>query len=377
MNRKVYLDHAASTPLHSQVIQKLYSVLPIYANPSSLHSVGVKAKAEIDQASDTIAKCLNCEPDNLHYTSGATMSNNIVLQGFARKYEIGNFYFVTSELEHADIYLVEKNLFPKDMTCHIPCDNNGFLNLDVLETTLSKLYKQYKPVLLSVQWANNEMGVIQDMRQICDICHKYPNVFIHTDATQYIPYYPIDLSAIRIDALSMSAQKIGGLKGTGLLYLHKEDSISPLIYGDQGFIGGTENVPGIACLGEAFKCLDYSKNTSLSTKRDYLYENIKNCGELVGALDNRLPNNLNMIIDEVHGEEMVAFLDGYNIYVSSGSACSSHTDEPSHVIKALGYTDEQANSSIRFSLSDNISYEDLDYVSKVFKYGCEVLKNRG
>ena len=376
MEHSIYLDHAASTPLHPHVIQKLYSTLPLYANPSSMHTPGITTNSVIEDTSDIIAKCLNCDSNNLYYTSGATMSNNVAIQGFARKCEIGNFYFVTSELEHDDIYLIEKNLFSKDKICHIPCDKNGYLKLNALDSKLSELSKKQLPVLVSVQWANNEMGVIQDMRQICDICHKYDNTFIHTDATQYIPYYLVDLSSIQVDALSMSAQKIGGLKGTGLLYLRDNYPISPLIYGDQGLIGGTENVPGIVCLGEAFKCLDYSKNESLSSKRDYLYEQIKDCGRLVGTLENRLPNNLCMIFDGAHGEEMVAFLDGFDIYTSSGSACSSHTNEPSHVMKALGYSDDEANSSVRFSLGNEIIYDDLDYVAKTVKYACDILKSR-
>lgn len=370
---KIYLDNAASAPLQQPVKDRLLNILDIYANPSSLHSAGLQAKSVIDQSSDTIAKCLNCNPYEIYYTSGATMSNNLAIQGFIKANP--RCRIITSKLEHDDIYLMLED-YPKELVYQIPCDKNGMLDLITLKTALIGFtHKNTTPILLSIQWANNEMGVIQDMRSISKIADFFSNVYLHTDATQLIPHYPISLNDIKIDMLSCSAQKIGGLKGTGLLYISSGVYIAPIIYGDQGLIGGTENVPGIACMAEAFKNIDYSSSSILSAKRDYLYDKLKDLGTLVGSLGSRLPNNLNMIFDGVRGEELQALLSEFGIYVSTGSACSSHTDNPSHTLTALGYSKEQTESSIRFSLGTDISYEDLDYVSMCVHKFVDELRN--
>ena len=288
------------------------------------------------------------------------MSNNLAIQGFIKAHP--GCYVITSMIEHDDIYLILED-YPQDLVYYVPCDNNGILDIDYLEQKLIELSNTDSSILVSIQWANNEMGVIQDMRQISEVVYTFPTAYLHTDATQMIPHYPISLDRIYIDMLSCSSQKIGGLKGTGLLYVRNGVHICPIIYGDQGVIGGTENVPGIVCMAEAFKNIDYSYSTIVSTKRDYLYSKLKDCGTLVGTLENRLPNNLNMIFDGIRGEELQCLLSEFGICVSTGSACSSHTDTPSRTLTAMGYSKDQANSSIRFSLGTDVSYDDLDYVS--------------
>lgn len=373
MENTIYLDYSASTPLLPQIQNKLLSIISIYGNPSSLHKEGQLANTEIVMARENISNKLHILPEEIYFTSGATFSNNQAIQGFI-SYNNSKFpHIITSSIEHDDIYLM-LNSYPDNLKHYISCNKNGELNLEELTNTLNLLYNNM--VLISIQWANNEMGVIQDMQTIASIVDKYPNAYLHTDATQYIPYYPIDLSSISIDMLSMSAQKIGGLKGTGLLFKKKDINLTPIIYGDQGLIGGTENVPGITCLGEAFNCLDYSKIDELTKKRDYLYERLKDCGILVGSLNNRLPSNINMIFEGINGEELQALLSEMNICVSTGSACSSHSDEPSHTLTALGYTKEQAQSSIRFSMSNKITYDELDYVAERVKLCLDILRNK-
>ena len=368
-----YLDYSASTPLLSQVKQKLESILSVYGNPSSLHQEGLKAKEEILEAKNIISNKLKVLPDEIYFTSGATFSNNQAIQGFLQYHKLTYPHVVTSSIEHDDIYLILEE-YPRDLKHYISCDKYGKLNINELEYILDRLKDEI--VLLSIQWANNEMGVIQDMKTIASIVNQYPNAYLHTDATQFMPYFPIDLSSISIDMLSMSAQKIGGLKGTGLLFKKNSIHLTPLIYGDQGLIGGTENVPGIACLGEAFKCLDYSIVDDIKNKRNYFYNIIKDLGILVGSFDNRLPNNINMIFEGVNGEELQALLSGMDIYVSTGSACSSYSDEPSHTLTALGYNKKQSQSSIRFSLGKDITYNDLDYVAERIKFCLDILKNK-
>ena len=370
---EIYLDYAASTPLLPQVQQKLLSVLPLYANPSSLHIQGQQAATVIEEARQEISKKLHCLPQELYFTSGATMSNNQAIRGFLKSHSFADF--VTSSIEHDDIYLMIQD-YPYDLKHIVPCDRYGRIDINYLKNLLDDLQSQNRVVLLSIQWANNEMGVVQNMKVVSDLVSNYHSVYLHTDATQYVPYYPIDLQELGIDMLSCSAQKIGGLKGTGLLYVREGISLSPIIYGDQGLIGGTENVPGIACIGEAFKYLDYSYNQDLLNKIHRLFNELKDYGELVGSFDNRLPNNLNMIFEGIKGEELQALLSEFGIYVSTGSACSSHIDKPSRTLTALKYTPEQANSSIRFSIGKDITDEEIIYVSNITKNSIEILRNK-
>ncbi len=368
----IYLDHSASTPVLPQVQKKIMSIISIFGNPSSLHKEGQLANKVIIDAKKIISSKLNILSEEIYFTSGSTFSNNQAIQGFIQYNKAFRPHIITSSIEHDDIYLMLES-YPKKLKHFVPCDENGELDINKLKEILEGIHNS--PTLVSIQWANNEMGVIQKMDEISSIVHHYPNTFLHTDATQIFSYILPDLSSISIDMLSMSAQKIGGLKGTGLLYKKENIRLTPLVYGDQGLIGGTENVPGIACLGEAFNNLDYSEIDDLISKRNYLYDNLKEEGTLVGCLKNRLPNNINMIFDNVNGEELQALLSDMEIYVSTGSACSSHSDEPSHTLTAMGYSKEQAQSSIRFSLNNKITYDELDYVAKQVKFCLSILRN--
>lgn len=374
MTSSIYLDSASSTPLNLQVRQILLSTLDYYGNPSSLHQKGVDANNLIQLAKDKISKKLNSSSDELFFTSGATMSNNQAIQGFLKAHP--NADIITSCIEHDDIYLMLQN-YPYDLKHYIPCDNNGYLDIDCLTLQLDELQKEERTTLLSIQWANNEMGVIQDMKAICDLANSYPNVYIHSDATQYIPYYSIDVGELGIDMLSCSSQKIGGLKGTGLLYVREGIQLKPIIYGDQGLIGGTENVLGIVCIGEAFNQLDYSKDRiqSLKEKRNYIYEQLKDDFKLVGELNNRLPNNICLVHEEIRGEQMVALLSDMGVYISSGSACNSHTNKASRTLISLGYSEDLANSSIRITIGDDVTYNDLDKAAKYIKAALNILIN--
>ena len=366
-----YLDYAASTPLLPKVQQKLFQILSVFANPSSLHTQGQQAQQLIYDAKIQICEILNIKPSELYFTSGATMSNNVAIQGFLKKHPMA--HVITSSIEHDDIYLMLKN-YPMDLKHFIPCDRNGKLDINKLKQLLDDFSNE--TILLSIQWANNEMGVIQDMYKIAELANSHPHCILHSDCTQYVPFYNFHPEEIGIDMFSCSAQKIGGLKGTGLLYIRDGIQLSPIIYGDQGLIGGTENVPGIVCMGEAFKCLNYSTNEEIISKRNYLYEKLKNIGELVGSMTDRLPNNLCMIFDGIKGEELQALLSDMDIYVSTGSACSSHINKPSRTLTAMGYTEDQANSSIRFSLGNDLTYDDLDYISERVKFCFEILRNK-
>lgn len=360
----IYLDNAASTPLLPEVMVDLCRNLDTFGNPSSIHSEGVKAKQLILDAKDKVSRKLHCNRDEIFFTTGATMSNNIILQGF---YGIK----CVSTIEHEDIQmLADKFHYEK-----IPVDNDGKINITSLKRIILDLYEwdENENFLFSIQIANSEIGVIQDIQSISELIHSYPNAYLHVDATQYIPYFECDVQALKIDALSMSGQKIGCIKGTGLLYISEklQSLISPLIYGKQGLIGGTENVLGISCLGEAFNCLDYD-NKQMILLRNQLIVGLN--GKLVGDIDYRLPNNVCVMFDDVDAQSLVMLLNDYGICCSAGSACSSGDSEPSSTLLAIGLTPKQANSCVRFTLSKETTKFEIDYTIDAVNKAVEFLK---
>lgn len=347
----MYLDYAASTPVSKEVENKLYEVLSIFGNPSSQHYEGYKAKEQIINSRNIISNILNCDANQIHYTSGATMSNNIAIQGFMRKYP--NCKILYLAIEHNDIILMA-NYF-KDNFIKILVDNEG--NIDLSNLSLLLAQNKYYKVLVVVQYANSEIGTIQNIDMISRLVKSYDNAYLYVDATQYIPYYKCDVKKINIDMLGMSGQKINCIKGTGLLYVKDITMIDPIIFGEQGLIGGTENVIGIACLGEAFKNLKYN-NDELINKRDYFIDKLNK--PLIGSKINRLPNNISVLFNNINSEEFIELLNEYNIYASAGSACSSGSLEPSHVLKEIGLSDKDAKSCIRFTINNTITYDDID-----------------
>lgn len=347
----VYLDNAASTPISYEVRNKLNECLDIFGNPSSLHNEGIKAKELINASKSIISKSINCLESELYFTTGATMSNNIVLQGFK-----GNC--IVSAIEHEDIQLIA-NAYNMS---RIPVDTEGRIVITELKHIINDTIEwssSDEPILVCIQAANSEIGTIQDIEAISKLVHSYPNVYLYMDVTQYIPHYPIDVKRMGIDAFGMSGQKIGCIKGTGLLYLSErvKGLIKPLIYGAQGLIGGTENVPGIACMGEAFKWLKYDHTATILELRNLMIDGLN--GELIGSRRDRLPNNVNMLFDNVDSQSLVIMLNEKGICCSAGSACSSGNAEPSATLLALGLSPKQANSCVRFTLGEMNTKEEI------------------
>lgn len=364
----IYLDNAASTKISDKVKNKLFEVLDIYGNPSSQHQVGTLAKQEIINAKKIIAQRLRCKSNDLYFTSGATMSNNLAIMGFFKKNPNG--LLITDSIEHNDIMMLADEYFTNSVILNV--NRHGFVNIEELEKILS--YNTDIPILVSIQSANSEIGTIQNIKLISDTVHKYPNAYFHTDATQYIPWYSIDLDKLNIDMLSMSGQKIHCIKGTGLLYVKNGTPISSVILGEQGLVGGTENVLGIACLGEAFGRLQPDERRVLCAyKKDYLRELLPY--PLVGSASNRLPNNLCLEMPGINADEFVELLSQNGICASAGSACSSYTNKPSHVLLAIGLTSKEANSCVRFTLDEDISYEELDEAAKIINACYRLMKN--
>lgn len=341
----IYLDNAASTPVLPQVREKLNSVLDIYGNPSSVHDMGLSAKKIIWDAKDTIAEKIGCDVDEIYFTSGATMSNNIVLQGF-------NDTIYYSTIEHEDIQIMAKEFGFKKLNV---VSETGRVDLRYLEMLLSH---NEDPGLCTIQAANGEIGTVQDIRTISRIIHSHSDKWLHVDATQYIPYYKLNIKELGIDALSMSGQKIGCIKGIGMLYISNKllPQIKPLIYGNQGLIGGTENVIGIACLGEAFKQLDYD-NKEMQRLRNMLMDGLN--GKVIGDIEDRLPNNVNVYFKDVDAASIVMLLNEYGICASAGSACSSLNDDPSSTLLAIGMTPIEAKCCVRFTLNKTTTEKEI------------------
>ena len=360
----VYLDNAASTKPSDKVIAKVNEVMKLYGNPSSVHTEGWLAKQEIINAKHIIAEKLHCNTSELNFTSGATMSNNLFIQGFLLEHPDARL--IISTIEHNDIMKLADHLDEingESWVYRIGVDHNGLLNIDELTNTVKLMSLTNTTALFCIQWANGECGVIQDMKTISDIIHSYDNMYLYTDATQYIPHFSIDLSEIKIDGLGMSGQKINCIKGVGLMYVRNGIKITPIIWGEQGLIGGTENVIGIAALGSAFEELDYD-NKELYEKRDFLINELSKFGDIIGDIKHRLPNNICITFTRYDGDSdyYVALLNELGICASSGSACSSGNDEPSHVVLAMGYSLEDANSCIRFTLSKNNTVDEIHEV---------------
>ena len=363
----IYLDNAASTKVKPHILAKFTEIADsLYGNPSSEHQEGSLANNCIKMVKGNIASKVHCDNDDIFFTTGATMSNQLLIQGFVAKHP--NAMIVTTNVEHNDIMMLVDNLLIFRHILYV--DKNGLIKLNTLEEILKYSNEQMGvPTLVSIQMANSETGIIQPIHEICNICSKYDNVYLHMDATQYIPYCPINMECWGIDAISMSGQKIGGIKGSGLLVVRQalRKHIKPIIYGEQGLIGGTPSTPLIASLRVAFDEINYN-TSSLQDNRDYLLSYLEDMGGiLVGTKGNRLPNNIYIRFPGIGGLNLMHLLDEWDIYVGTGSACSTDSNTPSHVAKAYGLTDEEAMECVRFTLSEETSREEIEQVIKILK----------
>ena len=367
--RPIYMDNAASTKTNPNVLKKFNEAVEnLYANPSSEHFAGLNAERYIRTVQEDIANKLHCKANEIFFTTGATMSNNLLIQGMLRKHP--ETMFVTSTVEHNDIMMLYDWL-PYTKRLIDVGKESGIVDIDQLAEYLAICMSRGVPCLVSIQMANSETGIIQPIKQISDIVHTYENGYLHVDATQYIPYYPINIEQLKIDALSMSGQKIGGIKGSGLLVVRQilQNNIAPIIFGEQGLVGGTPSTPLIVSLGEAFNGLEANyKSVSLQDKRDYLLTCLTQMGGiLVGTKDNRLPNNIFIRFPGVNGLSLMHLLSDKKIYIGTGSACSTDSDRPSHVALAYGLTEEETFECIRFTLCNETTYEEIEYVVTVLK----------
>lgn len=370
--RRVYLDNNATTPLHPKVQEALKHALPLYGNASSYHSFGREAAQEIDKARENTASFIGAEPGEIIFTGSGSEANNTVLNIFSWTCSRDEYCFaggkelITSEIEHPCIMETSKCLRARGkQVSYIPVDEYGRIDMKALEGTISSATG-----LISIMLANNEIGTVQDIRKVSRIAHEN-DVLVHTDAVQAMGKIPVDVNDLNVDFLSMSGHKIYGPKGVGVLYVRKGTPFCPLIRGghqEQGRRAGTENTLGIAGL-----------NAAVSACRDEMDEYVPRIRKMRDTLrlgieeripdirinshpEECLPNTLNVSFDGAEGESILLYLDLEGIAVSTGSACSSGSLDPSHVLLAAGLEPEQAHGSIRFSLGRENTEEDIEYV---------------
>lgn len=385
----IYLDEASTTKPKQIVIDEINKYLiNDWYNPSSLYSPSQKIGNDIIEARKTMADSINANSYNeIFFTSGGSESNCWAIQGFVSKCkEDGSVPIViSSKIEHHSILECIKHIGFKPYILNVDCD--GFIRIDGLEKILEMFdFEMFShdnvKILVSIQFANNEIGTIQDIKKISSICHKY-NAILHTDAVQAFGKIPIDVKELEIDLMSVSGHKIGCPKGIGFLYINNDVQkyFNPLIYGTQmnGMRGSTENVPYIMGMKKAVENIEYNVDTDKLLIRDYMVNALLNSFNIVlnGFFPPMVLNkqySLNEVInitfeDDINAVELICLLDTfYNVYVSSGSACNAKSSKPSHVLKAIGLNDEEVNRTIRISFSlNNLSYDIVDEFIKRLK----------
>ena len=368
----IYLDSASTAKYRNIIDNMIVSTMMVamkdyWQNPSSLYSAYVKE--EINECRTDIAEFIGAKTNEVYFTSGASESNSWAIRGWVDYVSANTLQpinVITTPIEHKSILEAARSTSLGARLYHCDVDKFGFVDYKSLEYLL--IMCEEEPILVSCHMANNEIGTIQDIKKISGLVHKYGGV-LHVDATQAFGHIPIDVEDLGIDMMSCSGHKVSPvLKGIGFLYKKNCINIHPIIHGSQedGLRGGTENTFGIIGLANAIKYCNFTnKMMDLEDKRDYfinaLYSKFR-C-KLNGHNEYRLPNNVNVVFPQnITGEALLYMLDLNGIQVSTGSACNSSSIEPSHVLKEIGLSDEDAMKSVRFTLSEDITYEDIDYV---------------
>lgn len=363
----IYMDNAATTPVKPEVLD---AMLPYFTekfgNPSSIYSISSENKKAITDAREVIAKTINTTPENIYFTAGGSESDNWALKATADAYASKGKHIITTKIEHHAILHTCEYLETKGFEItYLDVDENGLVKLDELTAAIRP-----DTILISVMFANNEIGTIEPIAEIGKIAHEH-GVLFHTDAVQAYTQVPIDVEAMNIDMMSTSGHKINGPKGLGFLYIRKGVKIKSFIHGgaqERHRRAGTENVTGIIGLAKAAEIAtaNMKERTAEEIKvRDHLIERIEKeipYAKLNGDRVKRLPNNVNFSFQFVEGESMLILLDSKGICASSGSACTSGSLDPSHVLLAIGLPHEIAHGSLRLTISDQITMEDADYV---------------
>ena len=368
--KRVYMDNAATTALRRDVLDAMMPYLTdIYGNPSSLHYFGQEAHKAVENARHQVASALNAEDNEIVFTGCGTEADNMALKGIAEKYQSKGKHIITSSVEHHAILhtceYLEKHGFE---VTYLPVDEYGMVKAEQVRDAIRS-----DTILVSIMFANNEVGTIMPIKEIGAVCRE-KGVFFHTDAVQAVGHVAIDVKAMNIDLLSLSAHKLHGPKGVGALYIRKGIVVPPLLHGgaqERRQRAGTENVAGSVGVGKAIEVAG-SDIEGTSKRMCYLRDKLINGIEasipevkLNGHRTERLPGNVNFSIKYIEGESILLMLDINGIAASSGSACTSGSLDPSHVLLAMGMPHETAHGSLRLTLGDDTTEDDIDYVLEV------------
>ena len=378
--KNVYMDYSATTYVKPEVLEEM---LPYFTekfgNPSSFYGISRETKRAIDKAREQIAEALNCLPDEVYFTGGGSEADNWAIKGIASAHKNKGNHIITTKIEHHAVLhtceYLEKNGF--DVT-YLDVDEEGFINLDDLRNAITD-----KTILVSIMFANNEIGTIQPIKEIGEICRE-KKVFFHTDAVQAVGNVPVDVKEMNIDMLSLAGHKIYGPKGIGVLYIKKGIKIDNLIHGgaqEKNRRAGTENIASIVGLGKALELATNNLEEHmkrLTALREKLIAGLLEVPytKLNGPRgDKRLPGNVNVCFRFIEGESILLSLDFKGVCASSGSACTSGSLDPSHVLLAIGLPHEIAHGSLRLSMGEGSTEEDVDYVLEVVPPIIERLRN--
>ena len=370
--RRIYLDHAAGTPVAPEVAKAMEGCIKdVFGNPSSIHREGVSAKTALKDAREKVAKVLSVKADEIVFTGSGSESINLAILGTVRASKIKNPHIITTAIEHKAVLETAHTLEKEGVSItYLPVDINGLVKVaDVLRAV------KPETVLVSIMYANNEIGTVEPIIKIGSILkEKFPNVYFHTDACQAGGMLPLSVERMRVDLLTLNGSKIYGPKGVGALFVRRGTKIEPIIYGggqEHKLRAGTENVVGIVGFALALELaekLRKKESKRLTLLRDYLIKRILTeipDTELNGHPKERLPGNVNISFKGIPGEKLVLYLDAKGVAVGTGSACETANPKPSHVILALGKSKESALSTIRFSLGRSTTKKDLDYVMSI------------
>ncbi len=367
---RIYLDHAATTPVRPEVREAMEPYLSqFFGNASSVHTFGQEAKKALEDARCEIARCIGAEPDEIYLTSGGTESDNLAVKGIMRAHARRGKHVITSAIEHQAVLNCARYL--RDEGCRVtflPVDGRGVVELDPLQSAIGP-----DTVLISVMLANNETGVLQPLKEICGIARQH-GVPVHTDAVQALGKVPVSVDEMGVDLLSLSGHKVHGPKGVGALYVRRGIKLEPILHGghhERHLRPGTENVAAAVGLARAVELAGtelQEASARIRRLRDRLERRLRDCIAYVrlnGHPERRLPNVLNMSFAYVEGESLLPALDTEGIAVSTGSACTSGSLEPSHVLLAMNVPPGLARGSLRFSLGRDNTPEEIEWTVEV------------
>ena len=396
-NKKtVYFDHAATTYVDDEVLQEMMPYFSdIYANPSGLYAIGREVNGALEDARRRIASVLHALPDTIFFTGGGTESDNMAILGVARKHEKNGKHIITTKIEHHAVLYACEHLEKEGFeVTYLEPNEHGFI-------TPKQVKEALRPdtILVSIMYANNEIGTVEPIAEIGreilkwrkenasagSAQGKYP--YFHSDACQAAGAFDLDVEKLHVDLMTINASKLYGPKGVGILYKNRSVAIEPLVYGggqERGLRSGTENIPGIVGFAKALELAQENKeqeNERLIELRNYFWERLEKEITKIRlngpSLDNkeaRLPNNLNVSVLDIEGEALLLYLDEYGIVCSTGSACTSESLDPSHVLLACGLPYEYAHGSLRFTLGKRTTKEDIDYAMTYLPGIVEILR---